>query len=158
MDKKKVKKKSADEMTTRILDAMKSLRILSSKNTYIVSVSFVDAKEMRSLNARFRGKRRATDVLSFEQPQDAETPLLKRVRFLGDIVVCTPVARKQARERKHSLEVETAVLLVHGILHLLGFDHEKGECQADLMQRLEAKVLAKLKIRQNAGLIARGAV
>lgn len=145
-------------MTKRILSAMMSARILSSKNEYVVSVSFANEKEMQTLNRRYRGKNRATDVLSFEQPQDERVPLVKGVRFLGDIVVCTPIAKKQAREHNHPLEIETLVLLTHGILHLLGFDHEKSATQAKLMQRLESKVLTRLRIRQKAGLIERGAV
>ncbi|MDI6892352.1 MAG: rRNA maturation RNase YbeY [Actinomycetota bacterium] len=92
-----------------------------------LSVALVDEDEIRKLNLRFRGVDEPTDVLSFplleelveEPPGLAESPSL-----LGDVIISPQVARKQARNYGRSLEEEIALLLVHGILHLLGYDHE----------------------------------
>lgn len=89
--------------------------------------------EMRALNARFRGKDKATDVLSF--PQDA--PLL------GDVVISVQTAGEQARERGHELSVELRVLLVHGLCHLMGHDH-LDRSQAASMRLAEARLLGRL--------------
>jgi len=95
---------------------------------------------MRRLNREYRGKDRATDVLAF--------PLAEGGRpvhgLLGDVVICMPVAWRQARARGHSLARETTVLLVHGLLHLAGFDHERSEAEARRMRRMERRLLAVL--------------
>ncbi len=75
---------------------------------------------MRRLHRTFAGEDILTDVLSFpDGSQDSETGS----RYLGDIIICIPVARRQARRAGHSLESEVRLLTVHGVLHLLGFDH-----------------------------------
>ena len=89
-----------------------------------ISVSFMSADEIQALNRDYRGKDAATDVLSF--PVD-DTLAVGPGRPLGDIVICMDIARRQAEEYEHSLERELAFLLVHGMLHLLGYDHETPE-------------------------------
>ena len=107
-----------------------------------VSISFVGEDEIRELNRGYRGKDSATDVLSFPVGEEfrhgAERPL-------GDVVVCMPVARRQAEEYGHSLDRELAFLVVHGILHLLGFDHEDAEGEAE-MCRVQDEILLGLGI------------
>jgi probable rRNA maturation factor len=96
---------------------------------------------MRALNRRYRGKDRTTDVLSFalrEGPFGDVQP-----EMLGDIVISVPVAEKQARERGHSLSREIEHLLVHGLLHLLGYDHERGHAEARRMRRKELLLLKR---------------
>lgn len=97
------------------------------------------------LNKKWRQKDKATDVLSF--PQQEEADLRRLAKFdsgpweMGDIVISLERAKVQAREKKISFHQELEVLLVHGILHLLGYDHEKTEKEAQRMQRLERKLL-----------------
>jgi probable rRNA maturation factor len=96
---------------------------------------------MRSLNARFRGKDAATDVLSF--PSGEKNPI-------GDIAISLGRARAQARECGHSTEEEICILLLHGVLHLLGMDHETDN---GAMARAELRWRRKLDLP--AGLIER---
>jgi len=86
-----------------------------------VSISFMDADEIRVLNRDYRGKDTPTDVLSFPVSDEFVTG---DSRPLGDIIICMEVARLQAEEYGHSLDRELAFLVVHGMLHLIGFDHE----------------------------------
>ena len=81
---------------------------------------------MRRLNRDFRGKDRTTDVLSFPDGEQER---------LGDIAICAPAARRQARRRGHAASRETRLLLLHGFLHLLGYDHETDDGQMDLLER-----------------------
>lgn len=106
-----------------------------------LSIRIVAAREGRSLNRRYRKRDYATDVLSFpaELPEDVRSPLL------GDIVICAEVASREAREQRKPLCDHYAHLTVHGVLHLLGFDH-KGKRDAAKMEALEKKVLASLGV------------
>lgn len=106
-----------------------------------VSLSIVDDREMHELNLRYRNVDRTTDVLSF--PLEEERP--KEPCLLGDIVVSAPRARQQAGEYGHSLLREMSFLVVHGTLHLLGYDHMTPEEDQE-MQRLQEDVLAALGI------------
>ncbi len=90
---------------------------------------------IQPLNAEWRGKDAATDVLSF--PQD--DPVV-----LGDLVVSVETAARQAIERSHSLRDELRVLLVHGLLHLLGYDHEAGPQDLEEMAQAEEKLMKRL--------------
>lgn len=99
-----------------------------------ITVRYVGEAEGRRLNREFRGKDYATNVLSFVY---SERPLA------GDIVICAPVAAREAREQQKTLEAHHAHLLVHGLLHLQGFDHMRAG-EAAKMERREAAVLAKL--------------
>jgi probable rRNA maturation factor len=105
-----------------------------------LSVVLVSDRMIRTLNRRWRGKDRATDVLSFSQLEgDGRAP----VDLLGDVVISVPTARRQARERGESLAREGERLLIHGLLHLLGYDHERSAAEAARMRRREA-ALARL--------------
>jgi probable rRNA maturation factor len=84
-----------------------------------LSVLFVSASHMRLLNQRFAGEDRATDVLAFPMMEDEEEVLL-----LGDVVVCPEIAHENAGSQDNSYERELEVLLIHGTLHLLGYDHQ----------------------------------
>jgi probable rRNA maturation factor len=96
-----------------------------------VSVAFVDDEAMRELNKRFRKKDRTTDVLTFPADDSYGDPA-RDGRPSGDIVICIDQARRQAGDEKHSLATEVRYLLLHGILHALGYDHEtdRGEMNA----------------------------
>jgi probable rRNA maturation factor len=92
-----------------------------------ISVAIVGPAEMKKLNKRYRSRDKVTDVLSFEE--------------VNEIVICYAEVKKQARLFKHSLKQETARLFVHGLLHLLGFDHQQ-ESDYLKMEQAAAKILA----------------
>ncbi|WP_374473900.1 rRNA maturation RNase YbeY [Arenimonas sp.] len=104
-----------------------------------LAIRLVDAKEGRALNRHYRGKDYATNVLSFpaDLPEGVDLPLL------GDLVICAPVVAKEAQDQGKSLAAHYAHLTVHGVLHLLGMDHE-DEREAEAMERLEREILAGL--------------
>ena len=108
-----------------------------------VSLAFVSDAAMRTLNREHRRTDAPTDVLSFPSGEP---------RFLGDIVIAAGVARRQARRAGHGLGVEARVLALHGLLHLLGYDHEH-EADGGRMQKLEARLRRKGGLRE--GLIER---
>jgi probable rRNA maturation factor len=96
---------------------------------------------MRTLNKQYRGKNGTTDVLSFSM---LEGPFIDvRPELLGDIAISIPVAEKQARAAGHSLAREIELLLVHGLLHLLGYDHEHSPAEARRMRRKEQMLLKR---------------
>ncbi len=97
---------------------------------------------MRSLNRRYRGKDKTTDVLSFSLREGAFPAV--QPDLLGDIVISVPLAARQAARAGHSLGRELDVLLVHGLAHLLGYDHEKGPVEERRMKRLERRLLERL--------------
>lgn len=116
-----------------------------------VTIVLADDVEVRRLNRRWRGRNRATDVLSF--PADPTTPQPRGLpRHLGDIVIATGVAATQAKAYGHTLATELEVLALHGLLHLLGYDHETD---AGRMARAERRLRRKGGLAH--GLIDRGA-
>ena len=110
-----------------------------------LGILFVGDQRMRGLNRRYRGQDRTTDVLAFAM-REASTPHASRLtpRPLGDVVVSIPTAQRQARQRGRSLDEELTVLLVHGILHLCGYDHERSEKEARRMHRREGMILRSI--------------
>lgn len=107
-----------------------------------LSILFTGDRAMRYLNRRYRDIDRATDVLSFSQ-REGQFPGL-RPDILGDIVISVPTAARQARECNHSLGREIERLLVHGLLHLLGYDHERGPAEARRMRRKEVRLCQRI--------------
>jgi probable rRNA maturation factor len=108
-----------------------------------LSIALVDDKTIHRINKRWRKKDKATDVLSFPQLSVSELKALplNTQWLLGDIIISVPTAIGQAKALKHSLKFELQRLLAHGILHLLGYDHEIGPKEEKRMQRLERKLL-----------------
>ncbi len=104
-----------------------------------IAVRVVDAAEIQTLNKRYREKDMPTNVLSFPAGQIDGLPA-DAVRQLGDIVVCAPVVSEEAAQQGKSLGDHWAHMLVHGVLHLLGYDHENN-ADADEMERLETAIL-----------------
>ena len=102
-------------------------------------VRVVDELESAELNDKFRGKANPTNVLSF--PFSAVTP--KPLPILGDIVICAPIIDREASAENKNLEAHWAHMVIHGVLHLLGYDH-KTPIQACAMERLETLILNKL--------------
>ena len=105
-----------------------------------LSVALIGNAEMRKLNARYRKKDYPTDVLSFPAAQD----MPDGVRLLGDVIISVDKAKEQAKERGRSLDEEMTTLLLHGVLHLLGYDHERSAKDARIMSRLEKKLYRAL--------------
>ena len=101
-----------------------------------VTVRFVDAEEGQGLNREFRGKDYATNVLSF--PYESEPVIC------GDLVICSPVVEREAKEQDKSLEAHIAHLIVHGMLHLQGYDHETSKADARRMENHERAILLAL--------------
>ena len=113
-----------------------------------VTVALLSDARVRELNRRFRKKDRTTDVLSF--PSAGVEPDVAGPRYLGDVVIAAGVARRQAKEAGHSIQTELRVLALHGLLHLLGYDHERD---GGRMARVERRLRRKGGLRE--GLIER---
>ena len=128
-------------------------RVAPVRRRSAVTVAVVSDARVRALNRSYRGKDSATDVLSFMSSRQAPGPgLQSRLdAFLGDIVIARGVARRQAREAGHDERTEWRVLALHGLLHLLGYDHETDH---GTMARVEARLRRKGGLP--AGLIERG--
>ena len=101
-----------------------------------VTVRFVGAEEGQRLNRDYRGKDYATNVLSF--------PYESGARLCGDLVLCLPVVEREAQEQGKPLEAHLAHLIVHGMLHLQGYDHETGSDDADRMEAAEREIMETL--------------
>jgi probable rRNA maturation factor len=109
-----------------------------------LSVRVVGRAESRNLNARYRGKDHPTNVLSFPASALPEAPAREaQAQPLGDLVICPHVLRSEAREQRKSLRAHWAHLVVHGALHLIGYDHERA-ADARRMERREIAVLRQL--------------
>jgi len=103
-----------------------------------LTIRFVDAAEGQTLNREYRGKDYATNVLTFAYTEDEDSPVTQ-----ADIILCTDVLQHEAAEQKKSVESHTAHLVVHGVLHAQGYDHETDEEAAE-MEQLEIDILASL--------------
>ena len=110
-----------------------------------VAIRLVDEDEGRALNRHYRGKDYATNVLSFPAELPEGLPAGFRLPLLGDLVMCAPVVAREAAEQGKPLNAHYAHLTVHGVLHLLGWDHE-DDTEAEAMERLEREILAALGI------------
>lgn len=104
-----------------------------------ISVRIVDEEESEALNSTYRGKHSATNVLSFpaDLPPDIE------FEFLGDLVICAPVVEREAQEQGKSSRAHWAHMVIHGCLHLLGYDHME-DAEAEIMENLETQILQAL--------------
>jgi probable rRNA maturation factor len=112
---------------------------LAGRDDAELTVRVVGRDESRDLNARYRDKDAPTNVLSFpaDLPPGVELPLL------GDIVICAPLVEREARAQGKAIRAHWAHLTVHGLLHLLGYDHQE-EAEAAAMEALETRILAGL--------------
>jgi probable rRNA maturation factor len=112
-----------------------------------LAVRVVGEDEGRALNRHYRGKDYATNVLSFpgELPEGVKLPKGVTFPLMGDLVLCAPVVAREAQEQGKPLNHHYAHLVVHGVLHLLGMDHQ-DEREAECMEQLEREILAELDI------------
>ena len=106
-----------------------------SLKTEIIFV-FLLPSAMKKINNQYRGKNKSTDVLSFTSEDKAT---------LGELLFCNAVLRKQAKEQKHSLELELTYMMIHGILHLLGYDHEISDSEQVLMYRIQNSCFTQVR-------------
>ncbi|HEX8644155.1 MAG TPA: rRNA maturation RNase YbeY [Allosphingosinicella sp.] len=140
----------ADRAVKAAVAASSFRALLDSKSEFEVSVRFASDQEVRALNAQWRAKDNATNVLSF--PMIESEPLRTMARapggeaLLGDVVLAHGICSREAAEKGIEVETHAAHLIVHGMLHLLGYDHENGEEEADAMEETERRALASIGI------------
>lgn len=101
-----------------------------------ISIALLSDKEIRDLNRVYRKKNKVTDVLSFNLDSD---------QVLGEVLICLSQARRQAKTKKNTYRAELQLLTVHGILHLLGYDHEKSLAEEKKQEMAQQTILARLK-------------
>ncbi len=119
-----------DSVIKRVLDHEKV------KNS-LVSIIFVDKEEIQKINREMRGMDNVTDVISFALEDNDEFAFEDQIRVLGDIYVCIPRMQSQALEYGHSEKRELSFLIVHGLLHLLGYDHIEAEDEKEMFSLQE---------------------
>ncbi|MCK5412976.1 MAG: rRNA maturation RNase YbeY [Candidatus Pacebacteria bacterium] len=140
--KQKINKKYLDRI------AEETLKVVKIKKPVEISLVIAGEKRIKSLNKKHRGIDRVTDVLSFGNENSGDDikfviPPNDILQF-GEIFICYPKIEKQAKEKKHSVKKEFSILLIHGILHLAGYDH-KGSYENSEMKDIELKVLDNFK-------------
>ena len=141
-----------------LLTSIRALKI--SKRNIGISVNVVGGAKIRELNRKYRHKNKVTDVLSFPMQENgySETRDKKQVRSkelvsghlssvadLGDIFICLPFAKKEAKRENIGIERKLAQLTVHGFLHLMGYDHERSREDEERMLSLEDKISKELR-------------
>lgn len=107
-------------------------------STAELTVVITDDERVRELNHRYRGVNLPTDVLAFEGTAEGFVEAPGSIPYLGDVVISYPRVRAQAEEQGHSPDRELALLVIHGVLHLLGYDHTTSEEEAIMWARQEA--------------------
>lgn len=129
----------------RLLRLAKALLSDVGESAAELGLTFIGDRRMRQLNHRFRNKDSSTDVLAFAA-REARLPhaVGLSVRLLGDVVISVPTAMRQAKEGRRSLDQELVALMIHGILHLCGYDHERSDSEARRMERRERILLKRL--------------
>jgi len=119
----------------------KVLQQLKTDEQIEVSILFTTDKFIRSLNEKYRGINEPTDVLAFSlQEGIVKSPEVDENKLLGDIIISTETAQRQANVLNHSFEKEITILLIHGLLHLIGYKHEK-EKNNKIMRKKENELL-----------------
>ena len=115
-------------------------------NAVEISLKVVSIGEMTQLNHQYRGKDKATNVLSFPADTNCEVMTEEGLPLLGDIAICLDLVKTEAKDQEKSLSEHFAHLLIHGILHLAGYDHEEDE-EALIMEGKETQILSTLGIK-----------
>ena len=138
----------ADEVMAKAIPSLEQIEawanaVLVAENTgeQEITVRFTDDEESQTLNHDYRGKDKPTNVLSFP----FEVPPGIEMNLLGDLVICVPVIMREAEEQDKTPTNHYAHMVVHGILHLLGYDHI-DDADADIMEAKEIRILASLNI------------
>ena len=123
-----------------------TLRHIGTQSDCEIGIACVDNDESHKLNLEYRDKDKPTNVLSFPSDIPEEMLALLDAEPLGDLVICIPVVLQEAAEQHKKPLDHFTHLLVHGVLHLLGYDHETCEADAEEMEALEIAILKKLTI------------
>ena len=119
-----------------------SILLILERENHELSVLLSDDKNIRTLNKQYRGIDQTTDVLSFSQSKKEETE--PSSHLMGDVVISTVTAKRQASEHGLTLEEEIVLLLIHGTLHLLGFDHERSGEEAYQMKKMTQELFSRI--------------
>ena len=119
-----------------------SILLILEHENHELSVLLSDDKNIRTLNKQYRGIDQTTDVLSFSQSKKEETE--PSSHLMGDVVISTVTAKRQASEHGLTLEEEIVLLLIHGTLHLLGFDHERSDEAAYQMKKKTQEFFSRI--------------
>lgn len=133
---KKIPRSHLEQVSKKMQIYLLKNGIAKSKLQKEIVVVFLSTTRAKALNLQFRKKDYATDVLSFHS-SDPEC--------LGELVMCSEVLERQAKENGHSFKWEVTYMFIHGVLHLLGFDHEKNSREAQKMFRLQDNFFTYLK-------------
>ena len=120
-----VDKKSFSQVAKKVLSG-------ENRETESISLAFVGKEEIKKLNKKFREKNKPTDVLSF---------LLNDKDSLGEVVICPEIVKENAKKYEVSAKYETMKVFIHGVLHLLGYDHEKSKDEERIMEEKQEKYL-----------------
>ncbi|MFQ6049850.1 MAG: rRNA maturation RNase YbeY [Candidatus Paceibacterales bacterium] len=114
-----------------------------------LSIALIGQGKMRKLNKKYLGKNRVTDVLAFPESkallEKFKIGPLQKTQGLGEIVICLREVKKNAKKFKVTFKTELAKVLIHGVLHLLGYNHEKAEKDAEKMRKKEEYYLSQIK-------------
>lgn len=164
-NKKLFNKKYIEYINNAYIEALKILKIKCKDLE--VNINFVSKKEIRELNAKFRNKDAVTDVLSFPnllEPNKTDMQLIvdkldkknfaseinpdNNMLFVGDICICKDIVYKHAKEYGNTKLREMVYMAVHGLLHLLGYDHMRDEDKA-IMRDMEEKIMTKVNLERN---------
>lgn len=134
----KLNEKNLQKLCLDILSILKLKRLRKLnrlKQAHELVLVFLTSKQMQSVNLKFRSKNKPTDVLSFSS-EDPEV--------LGELLFCIDVLKKQSKQQKQTLQAEFAYMLIHGVLHLLGYDHELSKKEEKVMFTLQDRVFAEV--------------
>lgn len=115
----------------------------SFQNESELTIRIVDSEESQQLNNEYRGKNKPTNVLSFVFERPMHIPEEVELPLLGDLVICAPVVKQEAEQQNKTQDAHWAHMIVHGVLHLLGYDHIE-EQEAEEMEQLETELLAEM--------------
>ena len=127
---------AADELTK-----MATLALRDYQHEAELTLRIVTPEEMTQLNNTYRKKNKVTNVLAF--PSDLPEEIVLASPFLGDVIICPEVLEQESKDLKKSLKSHWTLIVIHGVLHLLGYDHIKDD-EAETMQAIEIKLLAEL--------------
>lgn len=131
-----IPKKFIEQWTASVSAELRKRKVINAeKAKRELTLVFLDKKPAQKINKEFRGKDYATDVLSFDSMDPSS---------LGELVLCPEVLKKQAKEHGLSFQKELGYMLLHGILHLLGYDHETSEDDAKEMFNIQDTIFEKL--------------
>ena len=133
----KINKKNLQKFCNEVIAALLQRRLRNKSRLKLTELTcvFLSTKEMQIVNKNFRKKNKPTDVLSFA-PMDSQS--------LGELVFCPPVLVRQAKDQKHSLSLEFKYMMIHGFLHLLGYDHDRSQREEKIMFALQDEIYQEL--------------